>query len=56
LKGLKENVIMGKLIPAGTGAKPYRNVQIQQAVPTNGRSNGHQSNNAAYSDAMDGEE
>jgi DNA-directed RNA polymerase subunit beta' len=56
LKGLKENVIMGKLIPAGTGAKPYRNVQVQQAVPTNGGSNGHQSHNAAYTDAMDGEE
>ena len=26
LTGLKENVIMGKLIPAGTGAKEYRNV------------------------------
>ncbi|RMF88676.1 MAG: DNA-directed RNA polymerase subunit beta' [Nitrospinota bacterium] len=28
LKGLKENVIMGKLIPAGTGAKRYRQVRI----------------------------
>ena len=26
LNGLKENVIIGKLIPAGTGAKKYRNV------------------------------
>ena len=26
LRGLKENVIMGKLIPAGTGAKEYMNV------------------------------
>jgi DNA-directed RNA polymerase subunit beta' len=40
LKGLKENVIMGKLIPAGTGAKPYRNIHVDTVVPTNGESNG----------------
>ena len=28
LKGLKENVIMGRLIPAGTGIKRYRNIGI----------------------------
>ena len=28
LHGLKENVIIGKLIPAGTGMKRYRDVQI----------------------------
>lgn len=28
LRGLKENVIMGRLIPAGTGMKYYRNIQI----------------------------
>ncbi len=28
LKGLKENVIMGRLIPAGTGTKAYRNIQM----------------------------
>ena len=28
LEGLKENVIIGKLIPAGTGAKKYRNVEM----------------------------
>jgi len=28
LKGLKENVIMGRLIPAGTGLREYRNVEI----------------------------
>jgi DNA-directed RNA polymerase subunit beta' len=28
LRGLKENVIMGRLIPAGTGMKFYRNVKI----------------------------
>ena len=30
LKGLKENVIMGRLIPAGTGAKCYQNIVIKQ--------------------------
>lgn len=29
LRGLKENVIMGRLIPAGTGMKRYRNIQIE---------------------------
>ena len=28
LKGLKENVIMGRLIPAGTGLKEYRNIEM----------------------------
>jgi len=28
LQGLKENVIIGKLIPAGTGAKKYKNVDF----------------------------
>ncbi|HKJ82181.1 MAG TPA: hypothetical protein VJ954_09165, partial [Ignavibacteriaceae bacterium] len=26
LRGLKENVVMGHLIPAGTGLKKYRNI------------------------------
>ena len=29
LIGLKENVILGKLIPAGTGMKEYKNVSVQ---------------------------
>jgi DNA-directed RNA polymerase subunit beta' len=29
LLGLKENVIIGKLIPAGTGIKKYKNIAIQ---------------------------
>ncbi len=29
LEGLKENVIIGKLIPAGTGVKAYRNVEYE---------------------------
>jgi len=31
LLGLKENVIIGKLIPAGTGMSRYRNVKINEA-------------------------
>ena len=30
--GLKENVIIGKLIPAGTGMKRYRNVQLDTSA------------------------
>ncbi|WP_436882027.1 DNA-directed RNA polymerase subunit beta' [Staphylococcus gallinarum] len=33
LLGLKENVIIGKLIPAGTGMRRYRDVQYDKAVP-----------------------
>ncbi len=40
LIGLKENVIIGKLIPAGTGMSRYRNVRLlgnneewQRAIP-----------------------
>ena len=29
LLGLKENVILGKLIPAGTGLPRYRNVRVE---------------------------
>jgi len=28
LQGLKENIIIGKLIPAGTGLRQYRGVEI----------------------------
>ena len=33
LRGLKENVIMGRLIPAGTGLSIFRDVGIQVEVP-----------------------
>ncbi|QYO66399.1 DNA-directed RNA polymerase subunit beta' [Leptolyngbya sp. 7M] len=36
LRGLKENVIMGRLIPAGTGMKYYRNVKVDRD-PTENR-------------------
>ena len=29
LRGLKENVIMGRLIPAGTGMDYYRNIEVE---------------------------
>ena len=29
LRGLKENVILGKLIPAGTGLARYRNIEVE---------------------------
>ena len=29
LRGLKENVIMGRLIPAGTGMEYYRNIEVE---------------------------
>ena len=32
LIGLKENVIIGKLIPAGTGMKRYQNVEIDTGI------------------------
>ena len=32
LLGLKENVIIGKLIPAGTGLKKYKNLKINTEV------------------------
>jgi DNA-directed RNA polymerase subunit beta' len=33
LNGLKENVIIGKLIPAATGLKRYRRIEIEPAAP-----------------------
>jgi DNA-directed RNA polymerase subunit beta' len=33
LLGLKENVLIGKLIPAGTGMERYRQVEIERVCP-----------------------
>ena len=33
LRGLKENVIMGRLIPAGTGLERYRNIHLLTEIP-----------------------
>jgi DNA-directed RNA polymerase subunit beta' len=35
LRGLKENVIMGRLIPAGTGLSRYRNLKLVVEEPVN---------------------
>ena len=35
LMGLKENVIIGKLIPAGTGMERYRDIDVQRTQPYN---------------------
>ena len=35
LMGLKENVIIGKLIPAGTGMARYRDIDVQRTQPYN---------------------
>ena len=32
LIGMKENVIIGKLIPAGTGMKRYRNIKLDSDI------------------------
>jgi len=32
LRGLKENVIMGRLIPAGTGLPMYRNIEVEVSL------------------------
>lgn len=37
LRGLKENVIMGRLIPAGTGMRFYRNVKVDDDPTVNRR-------------------
>ncbi len=47
LIGLKENVIIGKLIPAGTGMKDYKNVSVQT---TGGYRNALASETAVSSD------
>ena len=33
LLGLKENVLIGKLIPAGTGMERYRSVELEKVEP-----------------------
>jgi DNA-directed RNA polymerase subunit beta' len=51
LLGLKENVIIGKLIPAGTGMPRYRSVRVE---PTeDARSSAYPATAAAYEEAPD---
>ncbi|MBA7690516.1 DNA-directed RNA polymerase subunit beta' [subsurface metagenome] len=33
MRGLKENVIIGHLIPAGTGIRTYKNVELYKEEP-----------------------
>ena len=36
LVGLKENVIIGKIIPAGTGMRKYRDIVPEEEAPEEG--------------------
>lgn len=50
LLGLKENVIIGKLVPAGTGMSRYRNIQVHpsdDAVPVGPEPEPEQAENGA---------
>lgn len=53
LRGLKENVIMGRLIPAGTGMEFYRNVRIS-ADPTMTESRHEPEDAQSYLDQFSG--
>jgi DNA-directed RNA polymerase subunit beta' len=46
LVGLKENVILGKLIPAGTGLERYRNIRVEPTEEA--RANVYDSSYDAY--------
>ena len=52
LKGLKENIIMGRLIPAGTGIAKYRNVEIPDAQYLQPREALHQYSDDDVSSSM----
>ena len=43
LLGLKENVIIGKLIPAGTGMPKYRNIELKLHRPAEAQEEAAQS-------------
>jgi DNA-directed RNA polymerase subunit beta' len=58
LRGLKENVIMGRLIPAGTGMDHYRNVRLQSDEPPPAQEVGEEAfaETAEYSEELDRDE
>jgi DNA-directed RNA polymerase subunit beta' len=58
LRGLKENVIMGRLIPAGTGMDHYRNVRLQSDEPPPAQEVGEETfaETAEYSEELDRDE
>ncbi|TCP52297.1 DNA-directed RNA polymerase subunit beta' [Tumebacillus sp. BK434] len=53
LLGLKENVIIGKLVPAGTGMSRYRNIKIEDGTETDEET---LSTEGGYSDEIAGSE
>ena len=57
LVGLKENVQIGKLIPAGTGLRTYRNVELDTHMPVAPPTVFHKEEDArrSYSDDMEDE-
>ncbi len=55
LQGLKENVIIGKLIPAGTGARKYKDVKYSLATSMNGDEPSEALENDLLADSSDDE-
>ena len=53
LIGLKENVIIGKLIPAGTGMKRYRNVKLDTELQDDYMMSGDMYDEGVYSGEFD---
>ena len=56
LLGLKENVIIGKLIPAGTGMKRYRNIDVIKNILNEDIATSFESKNTPYLDMMMGDD
>lgn len=52
LLGLKENVIIGKLIPAGTGMKRYRNIDVIKNILNEGISSQIENSGTQYLDSF----
>ena len=56
LLGLKENVIIGKLIPAGTGMKRYRNIDVIKNILNEDIATSFETKNTPYLDMMMGDD
>ena len=52
LRGLKENVIMGRLIPAGTGMAYYRSIRIEPDATENSNREDEIEDTQSYLEAM----
>jgi DNA-directed RNA polymerase subunit beta' len=52
LRGLKENVIMGRLIPAGTGMDYYRSIRIEPDATENSNREDEIEDTQSYLEAM----